>query len=76
MAVKPTDLLKLKKRLKTFEQQHPKMPAFIKQVEQHALVPGAVVELKVTTPEGKDYVTNIRLTPEDVETFRILNELG
>ena len=35
-----------------------------------------MIELKITTPEGKEAVSNIRLTKDDVETFRILKNTG
>ena len=71
--MKPGDLIKMKRRLKLFEEQHPKMPAFLKHVGKTALKPGSVLELKVTTPEGTENVTNIRLTPDDVETLKMLD---
>ncbi len=75
MAANPMDLLKLGERLRIFRQQHPKVPAFLSDVRGKALTPGAVLELRVTDVEGKEYVTNIRVTEEDVETLRILSSL-
>jgi hypothetical protein len=37
--------------------------------------PGAVLELKVTSPEGKELVTNIKMNENDIETLRLLANL-
>ncbi len=74
MAINPMQLLKLKERLDIFRSQHPKVRPFFHAV-RNTVSEGAVMELKVTSPEGKSLVTNIRLTPEDMETLEILREL-
>ena len=71
MAVNPMDLIKLKGRLDLFAQQHPKFGMFMKDAGEQAMMPGTILEIKVTTPDGRDFITNIRLTPEDVETMEI-----
>lgn len=72
MAINPMNLMKLKGRFQIFKQQHPKFLAFLKVVNAKALEPGAVLTVKMTTVDGKEYETNIRLTKEDVETVRLL----
>ena len=37
-------------------------------------MPGSIMEMKVTTPEGWEYITNIRLTQDDVETLRMAGQ--
>ena len=71
MAINPMDLMKLRSRLDTFQRQHPRFPAFLKDVGENAVMPGTVLEIKVTTPEGRELVSNIRLTEEDVETINM-----
>ena len=75
MAVNPMDLMKLGERLKIFRQQHPKVRPFLSEVRGKALTPGAILEIRVTDVEGREYVSNIRVTEEDVETLRILSSL-
>ena len=74
MAINPLSLMKLKDRLHLFRQEHPKVGPFFSMLREHAVAEGSVVELKVTTPEGEEYVTNIRLTANDVETIRLLRK--
>ena len=72
MSVNPMAFMQMKERLDTFTRQHPKVPLFLKDVNEHAILPGTIMELTVTDPAGKRYVTNIRLTEEDVKTLRML----
>ncbi len=75
MAVNPMQLLKLKERLGIFQSQHPKVLLFLKNVGGHAAREGAVIELKVTDPDGQSHVTNMKVTKEDVETIQLLRNL-
>ena len=72
MAVNPMELMKLGERLRIFNSQHPRVGAFLKDVSANANGEGAVIELKVTSAEGKEYVTNIKVTKEDMETIEVL----
>ncbi len=70
MAVNPMALLKMKDRMKLFQQDHPKIRSFFRTLREHALTEGTVLEMKAVTPDGKEYTANIRLTANDVETIR------
>ena len=48
---------KLKTSMDTFRNNHPK----------DALMEGTIIEITVTTPQGKNYCTNVKLKPEDME---------
>ena len=71
----PMDLMKLNGRMKLFQEQHPRFPLFIKEVGENALMAGSVVEMKVTTPDGREYITNVKLTPDDLETIGMAKNL-
>ncbi len=75
MAINPMKLMQLKERLDIFHSEHPKVAPFFKVLKDRAVFEGTVFELKATTPEGLEYVSNIRLTENDVETLRMLLEL-
>jgi hypothetical protein len=75
MAVNPMELMKLGERLRIFNSQHPRVGAFVKDVGANAFGEGAVIEVKVTSVEGKQYVTNIKVTKEDIETIEILKNI-
>lgn len=76
MAVNPMKLLKLKDRWTIFKKQHPKVVAFLGRVSQDgSIAEGAVVELRITDPSGKTSATNMRVSPEDAETIKMLREI-
>ena len=72
MALNPVDLLQLGTKIQTFKEQHPKFPAFVKKVGKEAVAEGAVIEIKVTSTEGRDYITNVKLTAEDVDLLNTI----
>ena len=72
MNANPMALLELKNRFDTFRVEHPKFLAFLHAMRDHAMTEGAVMEMKVTTPDGQEYVSNIRVTENDVEALKLL----
>lgn len=74
MAINPSSLFKMKQRYEIFAQQHPKILMFFQNVFVREIEPGTVIEIKVTDNQGKTSVTNMRLTPEDVETVHMLKK--
>lgn len=75
MALNPKQLLQLGERWKIFNEQHPRVLDFIRDVGRNSIEPGTILELKVTENSGRTAVTNIRLTEDDVETIAILKGL-
>lgn len=64
-----TMLQKIKNGMTQFQANHPKFPLFLKAVLKDALVEGTVIEIKITTPEGKGYCTNVKLKQDDIAMF-------
>lgn len=75
MAINPMAFLKLKGRLDLFHQDHPRVRSFIETIGKDAIQEGSVLELKVTSPDGKEYVTNIKLNANDIQSIQMLREL-
>lgn len=72
MAFNPSMLLGIKKRLEIFSSEHPKFPLFLRTVgASNAIAPGSVIEVKITDINGRDYTSNIKLTPNDIETIEL-----
>ena len=69
-------LQKLKSGIDRFRANHPKFPLFLKAVSQDALREGSVIEISVTTPEGKNYCSNVRLNADDMELIETLKNLN
>ena len=62
--------------LETFRKNHPKFPSFLNAVSHNALEEGTVIEISVTSPSDKNYVTNIKLRQDDLDFLRELQSLN
>lgn len=68
-------LKEIQKRLDMFNNDHPKMLPFLKMLKGNAVKEGTIIEIRATDPDGKEYVSNIRLTANDVETIKLTDFL-
>lgn len=66
---------KLKSSISRFKNNHPKFSPFVQAVSKDALVEGTIIEISVTTPEGKNYASNIRLKEDDIELMQMVQQL-
>ena len=64
-----TGLLKFKGAWDTFTQNHPKFVPFMQAVGREAIEDGTIIEVKVTSPAGKEYNTNMKITQSDLDLF-------
>ncbi len=69
-------LQQIKSGMDRFRINHPKFPLFLKAVSQEALTEGTLIEINVTTPEGKSYCSNIRLKSDDMELIETLKNMN
>lgn len=65
----------LRKQLETFQKNHPHFHLFLGAVSREALKEGTVIEISATSPEGQNYVTNLKLQKEDIEFLKALQNL-
>lgn len=75
MAFDALQLLKIKGMWEQFTARHPKFPAFLRAVSQGAIAEGSVLEITVTTAEGKTISSNLKVTAEDMEMIRALQQV-
>ena len=68
----PAFLLQAKKRIEIFKTDHPKMSRYLKVISNKAFEEGNVIEIKVTDSSGKEYVSNMRITKNDIETLNMI----
>lgn len=71
----PAVLLKLKGAYETFVNNHPKFPMFLKAASKDALQEGSIVEITVTTKEGKKMSTNLLVKQSDLDLFESLKQM-
>ena len=64
-------IFQLKNLWDHFIKNHPKLPLFGKAVVGQAIHEGTIIEISVTTAEGQNLVTNLKISAEDME---LLNE--
>ena len=68
----PMNVMKAKGLLTQFTTNHPKLPAFFKAASSQ-IGEGSIIEISVTTAEGKNLCTNMKVRPEDrvEESFKV-----
>ena len=76
MAMNPMEMLKIAKRMNIFSNQHPKTVAFFKNIPPNAVSEGSVIEVRLTDTAGHVYVTNFRVTEQDMETWEIVKKMS
>ena len=65
------NLMQLKNSWATFNQNHPKFPKFL-QAASTAVKEDTLIEIKITTAEGKVIETNLKVKASDIELFKNL----
>ncbi len=65
----PMALMKLKKSWETFTANHPKFPAFMQAASQGMIGEDSIIEVSITSPDGRKISTNIKVTQSDMELF-------
>lgn len=70
-----TSVMKIKSAWDTFSRNHPKFMPFMQAVGREAIGDGTIIEIKVTSPEGKEFNTNMKLTQSDLDLFAQMQKL-
>lgn len=71
----PMNFMKAKGLLSQFTMNHPKLPAFFKAASSQ-IGEGSIIEISVTTAEGKNLCTNMKVRPEDMRLVEELRNLS
>lgn len=71
----PMMFLQLKNSWDAFQKKHPKFPLFLKKVSTDAISEGSIIEIHVTTPEGKKYSSNLKIMDTDMELITQLKQM-
>lgn len=71
----PMEMMKIAQAWQTFSANHPKFLPFVNAVSQGALVEGSVIEIAVSTPEGKKLESNLKLTQSDLEFLALMKSM-
>lgn len=69
----PMGFMKIKGLVDRFKDNHPKVPMFFTAASKSVDV-GSIIEINITTAEGKNLCTNMKVTADDMELVRQLSE--
>lgn len=69
-------LMKIKGAWEKFQKNHPKFMPFINAISQNGITEGTIMELTVTTPEGKTLSTNIKVQASDLELLEQIKAMA
>ena len=72
MAINPMKLLELKNLWNAFTKRHPKFPQFLSAVQQAGIPEGPIIEVQITSPDGKTFTSNMKVTSEDIDAVKSL----
>ncbi|MCM1084044.1 MAG: hypothetical protein NC393_08480 [Clostridium sp.] len=69
----PMGFMKIKGLVERFKENHPKVPMFFTAASKSVDV-DSIIEINITTAEGKSLCTNMKVTADDMELVRQLSE--
>lgn len=70
----PLALIKFKGLVDKFKVNHPKVPMFFDAASK-SIGEGSIIEINVTTADGKNLCTNMKVTADDLELVAQLKEM-
>lgn len=73
--INPLRLLQLKSAWEQFQARHPKFPAFLNAASRNTLEEGTIIDVTITSPDGRQIGTNLKLTAEDLQFLQEIKEL-
>jgi hypothetical protein len=68
------NVMKLKSMMTKFQKNHPKIPMFLQAAGQ-SIAEGTVIEVSITTTDGRNLCTNMKVTAEDLELLEELKQI-
>lgn len=72
----PAKIFQLKASWDRFAAAHPKFPLFLRAVSGNDVIrEGTVIEVNITTAEGKNFATNVKVTADDMQLFSDVREI-
>lgn len=72
----PMEMMKLMGMWNTFKSNHPKFPLFLSAAAQPGVIDeGAILEMKITTPDGRTMETNLKVQASDMELIEQMKQI-
>lgn len=73
--INPMKLLQIRASWEQFKARHPKFPSFLNAVSKGTVTEGTLIEMTITTADGKQYSSNLKLTSEDMQLVNDMKEM-
>lgn len=74
--INPASLMRLKGDWEKFISNHPKFPMFMAAVRNADVSEGTVIEVNITTKDGKNLCTNVKLTQSDLAMIEDIKQMA
>lgn len=72
----PMEIMKLMGMWNTFKSNHPKFLKFMAAAAQPGVITeDTILEMKITTPDGRTMETNLKITASDLEMIQQLKNI-
>ena len=71
----PMEIMKLMGMWNTFKSNHPKFPKFMAAAQPGVITEDTILEMKITTPDGRTMETNLKITASDLEMIQQLKNI-
>ncbi len=71
----PAAIFQIMNMWNRFKQNHPKFPQFLKAAAQNGMKEGSIIEINITTADGQNLSSNLRISAEDMELLEQLKNL-
>ncbi|MBQ4058834.1 MAG: hypothetical protein IJD40_07880 [Lachnospiraceae bacterium] len=75
MNMNPMMLMQIKGMLDEFKRNHPKVPMFFSAAAQ-SIGEGSIIEITVTSPDGKKICTNMKVTESDLRLVEQMKSMS
>ena len=73
----PMDMMKIMGMWNTFKSNHPKFPKFMAaEAQPGVLAEDTIIEMKITTADGRSLETNLKIKKSDIDLFHQLKEMN
>ncbi|MCD7724410.1 MAG: hypothetical protein LUI12_02460 [Clostridiales bacterium] len=72
----PAALLQMMNLWSRFQQNHPKFPKFLKAAMQNGIREGSIIEIKITTAEGENFDSNLKINADDMEMIEQIKNMA
>lgn len=72
----PAALFQMMNLWNRFQKNHPKFPKFLSAVFRNGIKEGSIIEIKVTTADGENFDSNLKISADDMEMIEQIKNMA